>query len=77
MQRRMLIQESAEHTPRRIHTGSGGKKIERITRQRSDMQSQQHILLASMWVDGLVMGCEGQITVSRDDRSRAQGFRGS
>lgn len=46
MQSKMLIKESAEQIPLRIHTGSGGKRTERMTRIMSDMhsQQQQHIL---------------------------------
>ena len=36
--------ESLEHTPRRIHTGNGGKNTERTINKRSERQ--MHIVLA-------------------------------
>lgn len=41
IQSKILIKESDEQMPLLIHTGSGGKRTERITRQMSDMHSQQ------------------------------------
>lgn len=41
MQSKMLINESLEQIPLRIHTGRGGKRTERMTRIMSDMHSQQ------------------------------------
>lgn len=45
IQRRILMAESLEHTPRRIHTGNGGKNTERTINKRSERQ--MHIVLAS------------------------------
>lgn len=46
IQSKMLIKESVEQIPLRIHTGRGGKSTERMTRIMSDIhsQQQQHIL---------------------------------
>lgn len=42
IQSKTLIQPSAEQSPRRIHTGRGGKRTRRMMRQMSD--KQPHIL---------------------------------
>lgn len=40
MQRAILIRESEVQTPRRIQTGKGGKRTDKMTRRMSEKHSQ-------------------------------------